>query len=80
MRHQRTLGLPAGLLSFIFPGFGQIAQGRRDLGYVQCVWGVAGVVAFCVAPEFGYSRALPGIELFALTAWSVVDTVRGRSM
>lgn len=80
MRHHRTLDLSNGLLSLFFPGLGQVAQGRRDLGYVHCAWGVAGVVAMCAAPAFGYSRALPAMELFALTAWSVVDAVRGRSL
>ncbi|MGQ0538455.1 MAG: hypothetical protein ACT4R6_05880 [Gemmatimonadaceae bacterium] len=63
----------AAVLSVLYPGWGQLAQHRRVLGWVQFWWATALLVAFYLAPALGFSRILPGVELIALTVWSGLD-------
>jgi len=70
--------LNAAALSLLLPGWGQFEQGRPRLAWMQMLWALGASLVLFAAPAWDVPRLVPGLELAAVTLWSVVDALAWR--
>jgi hypothetical protein len=79
MRRISSDNISAALLSLLFPGFGQLAQERNGLGFLQLAWASAAGAAWFLAVPLEFPRALAAVELLIVGSWSVLDALLWRA-
>lgn len=73
---QQTPRLNAALLSLLWPGAGQLAQGRLVIGAMFVTWSGLGAIGLAVAPSVGISPFVVVGELVLVTLWAIIDAYR----
>ena len=63
----------AAWLSRVWPGFGQLAQGRWVAGAAFAVWTALSSIALASATSVGVPPKLVGAELAIVSVWALVD-------
>jgi hypothetical protein len=68
----------AAWLSLVWPGFGQLAQGRWAAGAAFAVWAAFSAIALVAPSSLGVPAKTFGAELVVATGWAMVDAYRFR--
>jgi hypothetical protein len=71
--------IAAGCTLIIWPGTGQLQQGRYARGTVFAIWAGLTVVGWFAADRLGVPRALVAAEALLLLTWSTWDALVWRS-
>ena len=69
-------GRNAAWLTLVWPGFGQLAQGRWAAGVAFAVWAAFNAVALAAPSLLGASPKLIGADLVLATVWAFIDAYR----
>ena len=68
--------ISAALLSLLWPGLGQLAQGRLVMGVIFLSWSVIGAGMFAFGSQTrGFQIAL-AFEMLVVAVWAIVDAYR----
>lgn len=73
---QKSSNVSAALFSLLWPGIGQLAQGRLVVGAIFVVWSSLGAIGLALAPSIGVSPFVIAGELVVVTLWAIVDAYR----